>query len=117
MVTLKVFSPLAPNFTCPYTRLLAVVVRSATPVPLSAGCCGLVVVLSVSVSVAPCAPSALGVNETRSVQLPLGATVIGIAPHVPVPLITYSGSDDVALDTTSGWVAPVLVTVRVFVTV
>jgi len=44
--------------------------------------------------------------------------VIGIAPHVPVPLSEYSaGSDDIALDTTSGWVAPVLVTVRFLVTV
>jgi hypothetical protein len=108
-----------PNFTCPYTRLFTDVVRSTTPVPLSAACCGLVVALSVSVSVALWAPSALGVNATPRVQFALGATVIGIAPHVPVALREYSaGSDDIALDTTSGWVAPVLVTVRrLFVTV
>lgn len=108
---------MAPNFTSGYARLLTDVVRSATPVPLSAGCCGLVVELSVRVRVAPCDPSALGVNETPSVQFPLGETVIGIAPHVPVPLRAYSGSDGVALDTTNGWVAPVLVTVRFLVTV
>jgi len=111
-------SPLAPNFTFPKTRLLTDVVISATPVPLSVECCGLVLALSVSVSVALWAPSALGVNATPSVQFALGATVIGIAPQVPVPLSAYSaGSDETALDTTSGWVAPVLVTVRFLVTV
>ena len=109
---------MAPNFTFPNERLFTDVVRSATPVPLSATCCGLVAALSVSVSVAPCAPSAPGVNATPRVQFALGATVIGIAPHVPVPLRTYSaGSDDIALDTTSECVAPVLVIVRLFVTV
>ena len=118
MVTLKVLSPVAPNFTLPNTRLSVEVVRSAIPVPLSVDCCGLVVALSVSVSVAPCEPSVLGVNATPSVQFVLGATVIGIAPHVPVPLSEYSdGSDDIALETISGLVAPVLVTVSVLVTV
>ena len=74
--------------------------------------------MSLSVSVALCAPSALGVNATPSVQFALGVTVMGIAPHVPVPLRVYSdGSDEIALETTSGWVAPVLVTVRFLVTV
>ena len=45
-------SPLAPNFTFPKTRLFTDVVRSATPVPLSVECCGLVLALSVNVSVA-----------------------------------------------------------------
>jgi len=111
-------SPFAPNFTLPNVRLLAEVVKSATPVPLSDECCGLVAALSVSVSVASWTPSALGVNATPSVQLVLGVTVIGIAPQVPVPLREYSaGSDDIALDTTSGWVAPELVTVRFFLAV
>jgi hypothetical protein len=48
----------------------------------------------------------------------LGATVIGIAPHVPVPLKAYSaGSDDVVLPMNSEWVAPVLETVRFLVSV
>jgi hypothetical protein len=58
------------------------------------------------------------VNATTIVQVVLGATVIGIAPHVPVPLKAYSAeSDDVALAMISEWVAPVLSTVRFFVTV
>ena len=74
--------------------------------------------MSVKVSDALCAPSAFGVNETPSVQFVLGATVIGIAPHVPVPLSAYSAeSEDIALETTSGLVAPVLLIVRFFVTV
>ena len=93
---------MAPNFVLANVRLLTEVVRSATPVPLSAECCGLVVALSVSVSVALCGPSALGVNATPSVQFALAATVIGIAPQVPVPLSTYSGSEVIALETTSG---------------
>ena len=118
MVTVNVFSPLVPNFWLRNARLFTEVVISATPVPLSAECCGLVVALSVSVSVAPCGPSALGVHATPSVQFVLGATAIGIAPHVPVPLSEYSdGSDDIALETISGLVAPVLVTVSVLVTV
>jgi hypothetical protein len=117
LVTLKVLSPLAPNLTLGNTRLLTEVVRSTTPVPLSAGCCGLVLALSVRVSVALCAPSASGVNATPREQLVEGATVIGIGPQVPVPLNAYSGSDAVALETTSGWILPLLVTVRLLVTV
>ena len=74
--------------------------------------------MSVSAIVALCAPSAFGVKATPRVQLEIGATVIGIAPQVPVPLSEYSaGSDDIAPETISGWILPVLVTVRVFVTV
>jgi hypothetical protein len=51
------------------------------------------------------------------VQLVEGATVIGIGPQVPVPLNAYSGSDAIALETTSGWILPLLVTVRLLVTV
>src|SRR5277367_3671757 len=88
------------------------------PVPLSAGFCGLVVVLSVSARVAVWVPTASGVNVTPSVHEVLGASVIGIAPHVP-PLVAANSavSDGVALEMTSGWVAPVLLTVSVFVAV
>ena len=78
-----------PNFTLPNTRLVFDVVKPAIPAPLSETCCGLVVALSKIFSVALCAPSALGVNATPSVQVVLGATAIGIAPHVPVPLRAY----------------------------
>lgn len=54
--------------------------------------------MSKIVSVPVCAPSATGVNATPRVQVVLGATMIGMAPHVPVPLNAYSAaSDDVAL--------------------
>jgi hypothetical protein len=86
--------------------------------PKSVECCGLVVALSKIISVALCGPSAVGVNLTPIVQMVLGATVIGIAPHVPVPLKAYSaGSDDVVLPMNSEWVAPVLETVRFLVSV
>ena len=85
------------------------------PVPVSATCCGLVVALSVRVKVALCAPTLLGANAIPIVQLVLGATVIGMGPQVPVPLSAYSGSDGVALEMVSEWVAPVLETVRFLV--
>jgi hypothetical protein len=113
LVTLKDSAGLRPNFTLPNTRLLFDTVRPAMPPPESVECCGLVVALSKIIRVAFCAPSAVGVNATPSVQVVLGATVIGIAPHVPVPLRANSaGSDDVALPMISEWVAPVLSTVR-----
>ena len=91
------------------------VVRPAMPVPLSATCCGLVVALSVSVSDALGAPTASGVNPTPSVHDVLGASVTGIAPHVPALVTANSaGSVETALEMISALVAPVLVTVRVF---
>src|SRR5579862_3439029 len=87
------------------------------PVPLRVTCWGLVVALSLTVKVAGWAPVALGVNATPSVHDPSAATVTGIAPQVPVPLRTYSGSEGEALETISGWVLPVLWIVRFFVTV
>ena len=108
MVTLKASVPLTPNFTSPNSRLLLVVVRPAMPVPVSVTCWGLVVALSLNVSEALCVPTALGANVNPIVQFVLGATVMGIAPQVPVPLREYSESDGVALETTSGWLAPVL---------
>jgi len=97
--------------------LLVEVVRSARPAPLSVTCCGLVVALSLIVIVAPCEPTAVGVNPTPIVHDAVGASVTGIAPHVPVPVIAYSGSEGVAPETTSELVLPVLLTVRFFVTV
>src|SRR5208337_2351753 len=108
---------LEPSFTLPNASLAGVTVMSTVPVPLSVTCCGLVAVLSLSVSVALCAPSVLGVNATPSVHNALGATVTGIAPHVPVPLTAYSESDGIALEMTSELVLPVFSTVRFFVTV
>ena len=108
---------MAPNFTLPNTRLLFVVVRSTRPVPLSATCCGLLAVLSKICSVALRTPAALGVNATPSVQDFMGATVTGIAPHVPVPLRAYSESDGVAPEMTSELEAPWFWTVRFFVSV
>src|ERR1700685_4838449 len=109
------FTPLVPNFTLPNIRLLLVVVRPAMPVPVSATCCGLVVALSVRVRVSLCAPPVFGVKATPIVQFVLGATVMGIAQQVPVPVKAYSESDGVALETTRGLVAPVLETVTDFV--
>jgi hypothetical protein len=116
LVTLRVVTPLAPNFTLPNTRLLFEVVRSTMPVPLRATRCGLVAVLSLIESVALCAPAAAGVNATASVHEVSGSTVTGIAPHVPVPLGAYSESDGVALEITRG-ARPEFRTVRSLVTV
>ena len=88
------------------------------PVPESVECCGLVLVLSKIVTEALCVPIALGVNASPSVQVVLGATVMGIGPQFPVLFIAYSaGSDEIAPEMISGFVAPVLLTVRFFVTV
>lgn len=88
------------------------------PVPLTADCCGLLVALSKNFSDALRAPTAFGVNATASRHEPLGATVTGIAPHVPVSLRANSaGSDDTAFEMTSECAAPVFLTVRVLVTV
>jgi hypothetical protein len=109
---------LTPNFSLPNTRLLFEIVRSTMPVPLSPTVCGLLAALSPTVSVALCAPAAFGVNATANVQDFKGASVTGIAPHVPVPLSAYSaGSDDAAPEMTSELVLPVLRTVRFFATV
>jgi hypothetical protein len=116
LVTLKDEAGLRPNFSLPNTRLVFDIVRPAMPVPDSAECCGLLLALSSSVSVALCNPSAPGVKVTGTVQVVLGATVIGIDPQVPAPLTTYSaGSETVALEMTNEWVAPVLSTVKFFV--
>ena len=112
---MKLFNALVPKVTLPKVRLLLLVERPAMPVPLSATCCGLVVALSVSVRVALCAPTLFGENATPSVQLVLGATVMGTGPHVPVPLSAYSGFEGVALEMISELAAPVLETVRILV--
>jgi len=118
LVTLKVFAELTPNFRLPKTMLLLELVRSTMPVPLSETLCDPVPPLSLSVSVALCAPTALGVNATPSVHEVLGATVTGIAPHVPALVTAYSaGSDEVTFKMDSGLNWPVLLTVNVFVTV
>jgi hypothetical protein len=118
LVTPKDSAGLRPNFTLPNTRLLFDIVRPAMPLPESVECWGLVVALSKIIRVALCAPSAAGVKATTSVQVVLGATTIGIGPQVPVPLRAYSaGSDEVTLPMTSECVAPVLSTVRFFVSV
>src|SRR5258708_38254454 len=103
-----------PNLTLPHVRLVTEVVRVVRPVPLSVTCFGLVKALSLIVSDALCAPIVLGVNATANVHDTLGASITGIAPHVPAPVSAYSESDVVALAIINGLVAPVLVTVAFF---
>jgi hypothetical protein len=118
LVTLTDCAELLPNFTLAKARLVFVKDRPAMPLPENVDCCGLVAALSKIVSVALCEPTAFGVNATPSVQFVLGATVIGTAPQVPLPLRAYSaGSDEMAFGMISGLVAPVFLTVRFFVTV
>jgi hypothetical protein len=62
----------------------------------SAESCGLRVALSVNVSVASCAPTDAGAKVTPSVQLALWASVIGIAPQVPLPCESSLTSNTVA---------------------
>ena len=64
--------------------------------------------MSVSVRVVLCAPTEAGANFIPIVQFVLGAIVIGMGPHVPVPLGAYSGSDELTLEMISGWAVPVL---------
>jgi len=118
LVTLNDSADLAPNFTLPKTKLVFERESPAMPLPDSADCCGLVAALSNRVNVALCAPTEFGANDTPSVQFVFGASVIGIAPQVPVPLsVDSAGSDDIAFEMISGLVDPVFLTVRFFVTV
>ena len=106
-----------PNVTLPHAKLVTEVVRVVRPVPLKVTCFGLVIALSLIVSDALCAPTVLGVNATANVHDVLGASITGIAPHVPPPVNAYSKSDAVALAIINGFFAPVLVTVAFLVTV
>lgn len=57
----------------------------------------------------------MGEYDTPNVHFVLGATVIGIAPQLPVPLSENSaGSDNDALETMSELAAPVFLMVRRF---
>ena len=103
--------------TSPHVRLVTVVVRDVRPVPLSVTSFGLVMVLSLIVSDALCAPIVIGVNATANVHDFLGASITGIAPHVEALVTENSGSDDAALEIISVLVLPVLVIVRFFATV
>ena len=102
MVKAITLAPVRPNLTLAYTMLVFELDSPAMPLPVSVECCGLVVALSVNVSVALCAPTDAGAKVTPSVQFVLWASVIGIAPQVPVPLSEYSGSEGTALETVSG---------------
>ena len=73
--------------------------------------------MSLSVRAALGVPTAFGVNATASVHDAVGASVIGIAPQVPLLLAKNSGSDEIALEMISELVAPVLWTVSVLVAV
>jgi len=118
LVTLNDSADLAPNFTLPKTKLVFERESPAMPLPDSADCCGLVAALSNRVNVALCPPTEFGANDTPSVQFVFGASVIGIAPQVPVPLnVDSAGSDDIAFEMISGLVDPVFLTVRFLVAV
>jgi hypothetical protein len=73
--------------------------------------------LSLSVRVALGVPTIFGVYATASVHDAVGASVIGIAPQVPLLLAENSGSDEIAFEMISELVAPVLWTVTVLVAV
>jgi hypothetical protein len=113
LVMVTLFAAVEPNFTLPNTELVLEVLRPPIPVPESATCCGLVVALSLIVSVASCDPSEAGLNATPSVQDFRGATLTGIAPQVPCPFNAYSGSEVAALETISWFLLPLLDTVTV----
>ncbi len=86
--------------------------------PLRETFCDPVPALSNSVSVALRAPTEFGMNATPKAHDDLGATVTGIAPHVPVPLSANSnGSDETAPEMISELAPPVFLTVRFFVSV
>ena len=112
-MTVRLVVAAEPNLTLPNNEVVLEVLNPPIPVPESDTCCGLVVALSLSASVALCRPSEPGVNATPSEQDFRGPTVTGIAPQVPFPFNAYSGSDVIALETISGWLLPLLDTVTV----
>jgi hypothetical protein len=87
---------------------------STVPVPLAATCCGLLDALSLTESVALCAPSVLGVNPIAIVHV---AKCANPPPgQVVAPVAANSGSFEVTLPMNSKFV-PVFWTVMFLVTV
>src|ERR1035437_3131613 len=89
---------------------------STVPVPLAVTCCGLVAVLSLTVSVAERAPVSLGVKPIAIVQVPVGASPLPPDGQVEVPTANSAGLlDETLLTNSTAW--PVFLTVRFLVTV
>jgi hypothetical protein len=72
-----------PTAVLPKLRLATESVTGAVPLPLSETVCGLVIALSLKVSVPAAAPTPVGVKVTPTVQFPLAAT---LAPQVFVAI-------------------------------
>jgi len=76
--TVKLFAALVvPNTWLPKERLAADKVTEPVPVPLNCAVCGVLVALSLTVSLPVRAPSAVGVKVTEMVQLDFAANVFG----------------------------------------
>jgi hypothetical protein len=72
-----------PTTTVPKLKLLAERVTGATPVPVSAVVCGLLLASSLTVSVAVALPNAEGVNVTPILQLFPAPSVLGLRGQFP----------------------------------
>lgn len=106
---------LEPDFTFPNASDDGETVTAAVPVPDSATFCEPAPALSKSVSVALCAPTALGVNPTATLQLFLGAM-----PPDGLHADTLAENSEGLLEldpVTNNAVEPLFVTFRLLVTV
>ena len=108
---------LEPSVTLPNAKLGGKTVIVIVPLPLSATLCGLVAVLSLSVSVARRAPRSRGVKPIAMVQVRPGASPLPSDGQVEVPTANSAGSDEVTLPMNSGLVLPVLLTTSFMVAV
>ena len=113
MCTVIVSVAFEPIFTLANPKLAGVTVISTVPVPLAATCCGLLDALSLTESVALCAPIVLGVKPIAIVQVAKCASPPG--GQLVAPVAANSGSFEVTLPTNSRFV-PAFLTVRFLVT-
>jgi hypothetical protein len=102
-----------PIFVLLNMKLVGVTDMSIVPVPVAATCCGLVLVLSLTKSVALCIPSVLGVNPIAIVQVCMDASPP--PGQVVAPVAANSGSFEVTLPMNNNFV-PVFLTVMFLVT-
>jgi hypothetical protein len=88
-------APVLPTATLPQANVAADRVTGVVPVPVRAAVRGLRLALSVTVRVPVSAPTIVGLNVRRIVQLAPPARVLGLREHVP-PALAKSPLTDIA---------------------
>jgi hypothetical protein len=68
-----------PNASAGFAGVIAIAVSAAVPTPLKVAVCGLLLALSLNLSVPVLDPTALGENESDARQLAPPASVVGVS--------------------------------------